>query len=110
NGIGPATRVELTFGVLFMDADLDGRPDLFSCNGHLEEEINSVQESQFYEQPPQLLWNCGAEYKTEFMPVPTEKIGEDFTRRMVGRGASYADIDGDGDLDLLLFSSGSKPR
>ncbi|MBL8817091.1 MAG: CRTAC1 family protein [Planctomyces sp.] len=110
NGIGPATRVELTFGVLFVDIDQDGRQDLFSCNGHLEQEINSVQESQHYEQPPQLLWNCGADYETEFMPVPTEKCGEEFTRRMVGRGASYADIDSDGDLDLLLFASGSKPR
>ena len=29
---------------------------------------------------------------------------------MVGRGSAYADIDGDGDLDILLMSSGGAPR
>ena len=29
---------------------------------------------------------------------------------MVGRGASFADIDGDGDLDLLITSNGGGPR
>lgn len=29
---------------------------------------------------------------------------------MVGRGSSYADIDGDGDLDLLILGCGQKPR
>jgi hypothetical protein len=29
---------------------------------------------------------------------------------MVGRGATYADIDGDGDLDVLLTASGQSPR
>jgi hypothetical protein len=29
---------------------------------------------------------------------------------MVGRGASYADIDGDGDLDILLTAVGQPPR
>jgi hypothetical protein len=110
NGIGPVTRVELTFGVMFADIDLDGRLDILSCNGHLEDDIQKVQASQYYEQPPQLLWNCGADYDNEFMVVPEEKIGTDFTKRMVGRGATRADIDGDGELDALLFSSGGKPR
>ncbi|MEO1984083.1 MAG: ASPIC/UnbV domain-containing protein, partial [Fuerstiella sp.] len=50
------------------------------------------------------------DYDNEFMVVPEEKVGADFTKRMVGRGATQADIDGDGDLDVLLLSSGGKPR
>ena len=110
NGIGPVTRTDLKFGVLFLDADLDGRLDLFENNGHLEEDIRIVQASQQYEQPPHLLWNCGADQETEFVMLTADQTGADFQKRMVGRGAAYADIDGDGDLDLALFSSGGRPR
>ena len=110
NGIGPVTRTDLKFGVLFLDADLDGRLDLFENNGHLEEDIKVVQASQQYEQPPHLLWNCGTEFDNEFIMLPEAKTGADFQKRMVGRGAAMADIDADGDLDLILFSSGGKPR
>jgi len=110
NGLGPATRLQLTFGVFFFDADLDGRMDYLQANGHLEEDIHKVQQTQHYEQPPQLFWNCGAEHTTEFLLVPAEKCSEDFVRRMVGRGAAYADIDGDGDLDALLTASGEPAR
>ncbi|MFY9253144.1 MAG: CRTAC1 family protein [Fuerstiella sp.] len=110
NGIGPVTRTELTFGVLFADFDLDSRLDILACNGHLEEDIQKVQSSQHYEQPPQLLWNCGSDYDSEFMVASEDKTGSAFTKRMVGRGAARADIDGDGDIDVLLFSSGGKPR
>jgi hypothetical protein len=110
NGLGPITRLELTFGVVFFDADLDGRLDLLAANGHLEENINTVQASQHYEQPPQLYWNCGPGCASEFVPARHEQCGEDFKRPMVGRGAAVADIDVDGDLDVLLTASGGRPR
>lgn len=110
NGIAPPTRPELTFGVFFFDSDLDGRLDIFAANGHLEADINIVQASQHYRQPPQLLWNCGPQHENEFVALEPEQCGQDFVERMVGRGASFADIDGDGDLDLLITSVGGQPR
>lgn len=110
SGLGPSTRLSLTFGLFFFDYDLDGRLDLFASNGHLEQDINRVQPSQHYEQPPQLFWNCGPQADTEFMKVPEEVVGTAFTRPLVGRGASYADIDGDGDLDVVIATTGQKPR
>lgn len=109
-GLGPNTRLSLTFGLFYIDYDLDGRLDLFAANGHLEEEINRVQPSQHYEQPPQLFWNCGPEHDTEFLPVNEAECGPDFFKPMVGRGASYADIDSDGDIDVLITATGQTPR
>ncbi|TWT73985.1 CRTAC1 family protein [Allorhodopirellula solitaria] len=109
-GLGPSTRLLLTFGLMYLDYDLDGRLDLFCANGHLEEDINRVQPSQHYEQPPQLFWNAGPEFGTEFLAVGEQQTGPDLLKPMVGRGATYADIDSDGDIDILITASGRKPR
>lgn len=110
DGFGPETRQELTFGILFADFDLDGRLDIVAANGHLEEDINKVQRTQFYEQSPELFWNCGPDDPIEFRPVPPESCGADFHRPLVGRAAAAADIDGDGDTDLVITASGGPPR
>ncbi|HTI50474.1 MAG TPA: CRTAC1 family protein [Planctomycetaceae bacterium] len=109
-GVGPSSRLELKFSVFFFDADLDGRLDLFAANGHLEDEINKVQPSQRYEQPPHLFWNAGASQATEFVPLTEAQCGPAFFRPLVGRGAAFADIDGDGDLDVLITAVGGRPR
>ena len=108
-GVGPASRSLLKFGLFFFDYDLDGRLDVLTANGHLEEEINKVQQSQHYRQPAQLFWNRGASQGMNFVQVPPEKCGSDIFQPIVGRGSAFADIDGDGDLDVVLTQVGGPP-
>lgn len=105
-GIGPATRLVLSFGLFFFDFDLDGRLDLFQANGHLEEEINSVQSSQHYKQQIQLFWNCGNDCSVSYIAVQNTAA---FSNALVARGASYADIDADGDLDIVVTQVNARP-
>jgi hypothetical protein len=107
-GIGPASRLALSFGVQFLDYDVDGRLDLLQTNGHLEDQIHKVQASQSYRQPAQLFWNAGAERRAAFVPVDGATLG-DLSRPLVGRGAACADVDGDGDVDVLLTQAHGAP-
>lgn len=108
-GIGPASRKVLSFATLFFDFDLDGYLDLLEVNGHIENEINRVQSSQQYAQAPQIFWNCGDRCDYAFLLAPGDDANALF-EPIVGRGAAYADIDRDGDLDLVLTQTGGKAR
>jgi len=108
-GVGPASRQLLKFGLFFFDYDLDGRLDLLTANGHLEEQINKAQPNQQYRQPAQLFWNRGGARELRFVPVAPDKCGSDIFKPIVGRGSAFADIDGDGDLDVVMTQIGGAP-
>jgi len=99
-GLGPASRLLLKFGLFFFDYDLDGRLDVLTTNGHIEEEIEKVQANVHYRQPAQLFWNGGG--NQTFISATATEAGEDLFQPIVGRGSAYADFDRDGDLDVVM--------
>jgi hypothetical protein len=99
SAIGQDSRLALTFGLFFYDYDLDGLPDLFAANGHIEPDISRIQPQVTYAELPLLFRNEGHNL---FQPVG-QQVG--FTQKLVGRGAAYADINNDGYLDVLVSTN-----
>jgi len=99
--VGRASLLSLSFGVFFFDYDLDGYPDIFAANGHIEDEIGRVQPKVSYRELPLLFRNLG-NHKFENV---SGQLSPGFAQPMVARGAAYADYDHDGDLDLLISTN-----
>lgn len=100
------TLLPLTFGLLFVDLDLDGYEDLVVGNGHIEPEIQRIHEEVTFAQSPQLFRN---DQRGQFVEL-TREAGESFAEPIVARGVAASDWDRDGDLDLLVTVNGGPPK
>jgi enediyne biosynthesis protein E4 len=103
--IGRSTLLTLGFGCFFFDYDLDGWPDIYAANGHIDPDIEKIQKTVHYAEPAHLFHNLG---NGQFRNV-TQEIGGSFAAPRVARGAAYGDIDNDGSPDIVVTTNGGSP-
>ncbi len=82
-GLAAATFTRMGWGTTFLDADLDGKLDLFFANGHIFADIDSYpQLAETFRQKNQLLLNLGARFRDV-----SERAGAGLQVARVGRGS-----------------------
>jgi len=102
SGVAAPTFLVLTFGLLFADLDLDGWQDLVIANGHIEPNIQDTEAEISYREPLLLLGNSGNGTFVDW----SKSAGKGFEQPLVARGLAVGDLDGDGDLDLVVTENG----
>jgi hypothetical protein len=81
-------------GALF-DYERDGQLALFTGNGRAEPDVNKFETGRDFAAVPQLLLKRGGDW----IPAP---VSGDWAKPIVARGIAVADIDGDGDEDIII--------
>jgi tetratricopeptide (TPR) repeat protein len=95
SGLGTATRFLLGFGIAAVDVNNDGRLDILTTNGH----VNDHRPFYPYAMPSRVYESLGG---GRFADV-SEQAGEPWSVARVGRGLAAGDLDNDGRLDALIL-------
>ena len=96
----------LGWATAFIDYDNDGYQDLFVANGHLHENLAELGQQGTYGQRNLLFQNNDNGTFTEV----SETLGPGMKLADVSRGATFADYDSDGDIDIVVTNSNAAPR
>jgi len=87
------------WGTGIVDLDQDGWKDIVHANGHVYPHLRNAPGKETYEQPALTVYRNSGD--GTFRDVSAE-AGKDALKRVLGRGAAFADLDDDGDLDVAV--------
>ncbi|HIQ19894.1 MAG TPA: CRTAC1 family protein [Planctomycetes bacterium] len=102
---GQGTLQHVTWGIGMVDFDNDGDRDIFVACGHLLDNIDEFCDVTSYRVRNLLLLNMG---NGRFVNV-SDQSGDGLLPKLSSRGAAFGDLDNDGDIDVVVVNSRSRP-
>jgi enediyne biosynthesis protein E4 len=94
------------WGTRLVDLDHDGWKDILHANGHVYPHLRTPSGNEAYEQPALTVYRNN---RDGTFSDASKEIGPDAGKRVVGRGTAIADLDNDGDLDVVVACLDAKP-
>jgi hypothetical protein len=104
--LGAVSRPFLGWATTFYDFDHDGDEDLVVFNGHVYPSATLETMDSTYRQTPLLFERAGARFER----VDAERAGAWLAEAHVDRSAAFGDLDGDGDIDIVVGERGGPVR
>jgi hypothetical protein len=104
SGVAQITQLGTGWGIKFIDADNDGRRDIFVVQSHVSDVIEKTTDFLKYKQPPFLMRNAGKEFQNVSLAA-----GEIFKTDLAARGMAVGDLDNDGDTDVVIAQTNGAP-
>jgi hypothetical protein len=104
-GAGAGAFPYVNWGTGLVDFDNDGDRDIFMACGHLQDNIDLVDDTSAYQVRNILLENTG---DGKFVDVSAAS-GDGMSVELSSRGTGFDDLDNDGDIDAVVLNSRREP-
>jgi len=99
-GLGVLSAGSSGWGMRLEDFDNDGWKDLFVAQSHLMDNVEQIDPSLRYREPPLLALNHHGRF---------ERVDPGMDTPVAGRGAAFGDLNNDGWIDVVMSVLGGQP-